>query len=945
MSTETSTQNASQPEGYIPKVSFFSRIFSRFKYILVITGIVAVVGVIIWISFQNQPGSPAIQAVPADAIAIIETDNAHSLLKDISRNSEFWKSLKQIPDINELHETFEYFDTLISKKIQIQEFVDERLIILSAHMIGKKDIAWQASVALKQRTEEKDIIKYLEKHFGNKAKISNRIYDNIQIFDVVNRSSNKHLLSFSFPNGIFIISRSSMQIENAVRNQNLGHSIIKDENFKIIHDMAGSNLKGKIFIQVKEFALYAQNYIRQTDLASNFSSLGQWIELDLNNIRISEALLSGFATTSENANQYSDIFINTLPQRIHSPEILPYFTGWFAAIGADSFTKFQALYRKYLTKYGGLDFYDHEISRTDKLYNFDVDTLINEVVENEIGKFWIPGQYTSPDDNYLSYFRVRSPQYAQEILEKISTKHAKDQNEDWNKTVHNFSAGNGLNFKIYRFPIQNFTERIYGNFFKGFYSNYYTYLGDYLVFANSEIVLKKVIEAYVLTKTLSRDAEYKEFSESVASKSNFLFFARFSAINHFASHVKPAIAKPITDNLPVFEKMYAFTFQLSKSNNNALFASAFIKQKGKSINIPGLNWTTRLEDIPVMKPSIVVNHTTKDKEILVQDAGNKLYLIDKNGKILWTHLLEERILSDIYQLDFYRNKKLQFSFSTKNYFYVIDRNGNPIENFPVKFPSPATTGMSLFDYEDNGNYRFFVATENKHIYAFSKEGKILDDWRNIMTQSLVTNPIQHFVIDEKDYIVASDEQNTYMFDRKGEKRVNVSTTFPRSANLFYIDPKNKEHDTRLVTTTPLGTVIYLYLNGKVTKLEIDDYDEKHFFALTDLNGDFVKDYVFVEDNRIDAFTGSKKEIFSRKFDDDIIFQPDFFNFGKGNNRIGITLKNEIYLIDGKTGKDIKGFPMEGQTRFSISKLGSQSAKFSIITGNSKNFLFNYSYNN
>jgi len=945
MNTEqNSIENLSETPIIKSRESLLKRLFYKSKYLLLIAAVVLIAVLFIWITFQNQPGSPAIEAVPADALVIIDTDNTHSLLKDIGRNSDIWNSLKQIPDLKTLHQDFTYFDTLISQSKSINGFAEERHLILSAHQIGKNMVAWQTSIALKQRTEEAEIIKFIEKHFNNKAKISDRVYDNVKVYDVYRNKTNGLILSFSFPNGIFIISSSSMQIENAVRQMNLGHSVMKNDEFRRIYQMTGSNLKGKLFIQSKELATFAENYLKESIVAQAIPTLGSWIELDLNNIRISEALLSGYVTAQASSNQFAEIFINTLPQRIHSAEILPYFTGWYAAIGADNFSTFQQQYRRYLSKYGSLEFFDHELERTDKLYGFDVDTLMNQVVEFEIGKFWIPGQFATPDDNFLAYFRVRSPQYAQEILEKISRSHAKSHDEDWDKTVQNFSGGNGLKFKIYKFPIQNFTERMYGGFFKGFYSTWYTYLGDYLVFSYSEAALKKVIEAYVLNKTLSRDAEYKEFSESVASKSNFLLFVRPTAINYLSTHAKKSLAQPITDNLPVFEKLYAVAFQLSKSNNNALFASIYAKQKGKSINMPGLNWTTRLEDTPTMKPAVVVNHMTKDKEIFVQDASNKIYLIDKNGKPIWMKHLDERIVSDIYQIDFYRNKKLQLAFSTKNFLYIIDRNGIPIENFPVKFPSPATIGISLFDYEDNGNYRFFVATENKHLYGFGKDGKMIDDWRSVTTAGTVKNQIQHFLIDEKDYIVVSDEQNTYLYDRKAEKRVNVATSFPRSSNLFYIDAKNKEHDVRLVTTTPMGTVIYLYLNGKVTKLEIEDYKENHYFNLTDLNGDFIKEYVFVEENVIEAFTAGKKEIFSRKFDDDVIAQPDFYNFGKGKSRIGIALKNEIYLIDAKTGADIKGFPMEGETRFSIAKLGTKSAKFSIITGNSKNFIFNYSYN-
>jgi hypothetical protein len=46
--------------------------------------------------------------------------------------------------------------------------------------------------------------------------------------------------------------------------------------------------------------------------------------------------------------------------------------------------------------------------------------------------------------------------------------------------------------------------------------------------------------------------------------------------------------------------------------------------------------------------------------------------------------LDGRILSEIFQLDYYRNGKLQYLFNTENKLWVIDRNGNPVEKFPIE---------------------------------------------------------------------------------------------------------------------------------------------------------------------------------------------------------------------------------------------------------------------
>ena len=82
------------------------------------------------------------------------------------------------------------------------------------------------------------------------------------------------------------------------------------------------------------------------------------------------------------------------------------------------------------------------------------------------------------------------------------------------------------------------------------------------------------------------------------------------------------------------------------------------------------------------------------------------------------------INSEIFQVDYFRNGKLQLLFSTRNELYLIDRNGNFVEKYPVKLRSPATCGLSVFDYDNNRDYRLFIACEDKHIYAYTKEGNL-----------------------------------------------------------------------------------------------------------------------------------------------------------------------------------------------------------------------------
>ncbi len=73
-----------------------------------------------------------------------------------------------------------------------------------------------------------------------------------------------------------------------------------------------------------------------------------------------------------------------------------------------------------------------------------------------------------------------------------------------------------------------------------------------------------------------------------------------------------------------------------------------------------------------------------DTGIIELTKKNNIYLINSAGRILWKINIPEKIISEIYQIDFYKNNKLQLLFNTKNHVYLIDRNGNFTDGYPFQ---------------------------------------------------------------------------------------------------------------------------------------------------------------------------------------------------------------------------------------------------------------------
>ena len=165
-----------------------------------------------------------------------------------------------------------------------------------------------------------------------------------------------------------------------------------------------------------------------------------------------------------------------------------------------------------------------------------------------------------------------------------------------------------------------------------------------------------------------------------------------------------------------------------------IYNSLSIKFKEEAREESTTEWETLLDTVASIKPFFFTNHITGAKEIFIQDMKNNTYLINAAGRVLWKVPLNERIVGTIYMIDYFRNGKYQLLFSGRNYIHLLDRNGNYVERYPVKLRSPATNSMAMFDYDNNLNYRLFIAGEDKMIYSYDKTGNVVKGWKPFRTR-------------------------------------------------------------------------------------------------------------------------------------------------------------------------------------------------------------------
>ena len=224
-------------------------------------------------------------------------------------------------------------------------------------------------------------------------------------------------------------------------------------------------------------------------------------------------------------------------------------------------------------------------------------------------------------------------------------------------------------------------------------------------------------------------------------------------------------------------------------------------------------------------PQLVINHLNKQKEIVVQDVKNKLYLISNTGKILWKRQLDGPVLGQIDQIDIYKNGRLQLAFTTPHKLYIIDRNGNDVSPFPGNFNDAITQPLSVFDYEKTKNYRLLI-TQGKNILMYDTSLKTVDGFNFKSANNTIISQPQHFRIGTKDYIAFKTQNKLYFLDRTGNIRINPKTTSNFSNEAIYV------YNDKFITTSSEGNLITIDTRGNSVSQKLN-LSEQHHIHLQD----------------------------------------------------------------------------------------------------------------
>ena len=897
-----------------------------------------------------------------------------SLYKAVPVSAPFFfefKSLKSIPFENPAIQEIEkagiwsnFFtsaqnlDSLIENSEALPRSLRDNHFVLSFGFAGRNDLV-PLIIAKAESNNQKNAFKNLANNYypASKFNYQTKEYGNQTITEIVN-AEGKNSVFYSFAEELLLVSSKSLLVEQAIR-QLPTDGILKDDYFRKVNktmstqaevswyvnhsyfpDFAGQFLNGSTKIKVDEFGETQRVNIRRKLQA--FKDFASWTELDFR-FKDDHISLSGISAADDSLNHFLSVFADQNPVRFSAEDILPNNTSFFCSFAFSNKEAFFSHLDEYFTH---SDFYytrEERMKRFDRGFRANVQSDFSKIVNDEliVASTSVP---VNPDEK-TTYFilHTEGKSSAEKQFLALLNNYASRREMEVDELKNSFAVDEEVSYEVYKFPYPSFPGTWLGNPFGMAKARFVTFFGNYMVFSNSEQGIRDYLRSMTLGATLTRNIRYQRFKQNSSARANMHVFVDVNRAFGLKSELfSEEIIQLLNEKEESIRKFGALSWQL-QHEKGIYFNSIVAGFSPNAREEAQTTWQSNIGSNIIIKPQLVVNHDDlASREIIVQDEEFNLHQITSEGRVRWTMPLSGQVLGEIRQVDYYVNGRLQYLFNTKEKLYLVDRNGNNVAHFPVDFSSPATNGVNVFDYHNNRDYRYFTAHEDKSVVAYDKSGDKIGGWVFGKTDHEVTTQVQHFRIGSRDYIVFKDKSKIYIQNRRGETRVETSSWFENSKNQLALNLNGKP---KIVATDLSGKVHYIYFDGSHEEKKTGNFSEDHFFIVDDLDGNDIPDFVFADGDELVVMDENGKKLFDEDFENPLKNTPNIYTFGPKLKKIGVTdaVSNSIYLFN-PDGDLHDGFPLRGNTEFSIGKLADSDQGLSLIVGSEGGKLFNYSLN-
>lgn len=876
-------------------VKIHERSMKKVPVLIALLVIVVIVGFAYFRLVLSTSGTkPVYDAVPESAALIFEFKN-YTQTKSKLDAALYAKDLQQATFISRVVTQLK----LINEQFYINDYkpLQGNKIIATLHLTELKDFNYL--YIIEANKVDRNQFKAMILAIDEKMKVKERSFKEESVYDITANSGETFFTAAKI-SGLLLVSENASLVEEAIIQLKEKKSILDNKDFKKVKDLAGGDSDVLLFLNFKNLIALEPllTDANKSNLMKNISMFSEWMESDIM-LEEKAIIINGYTLFTDSKKSWIAQLSGKPADNFTLPALMPDETALFMMVSNTNNEKYFSDLKDNIQQAGKLKYINYFKEWTSDEWVFGMNEPLDKNWQNQIYLI------IKNTDSLLSETKLTE-------LQKLISNDTTAINTTAKKGKLNF--GDALN-------------DIYGKYLLPLNNPYYEVTGNYTFFANDSNTLKQVLEDVSNEQTLSKNVAYINFSKNISTTSNLYLYFNSAKLSELLQATVSDILLPSVQQNKTYQKFSPASIQFN-FEENLFFTNAYINYKTDVEEQYKQLWKLQLDTTAATQAFFVTDHNSNDKEVIVQDELNQLYLINKAGAVVWKKMLKERIKSTIQQVDFYNNKRLQYVFNTESELHVIDRDGNYLPNFPLRLPDKATNGMMLAYYSEINQYRIFIACSDR-IYGYELSGKALNGWNPKPKMGTIIQPLQHYVFEGKDYIIAQNEEGiVYYFDRKGENRVapvKLKEPFTDKAQINIVGGKFQ-----LTGFGKSGTVYHINLNGNVKELKFGDNLNNSSFIYADINSNEQYEYLFAERNKLIAYNDSFKIVLELNLPAEIN-NPVFGFKNKGKYLLGMNaIEANKSLILETEGNIFDDFVVNGITSFEVGSFNS-SLKNIVIT--------------
>jgi len=467
-------------------------------------------------SFQRN----VISIIPEDAVYILQTDNLTKSWNEI-QETNIWQHLIKTKGFEDFQEWTEILNSVLLENKVSKYIFKDRPTLMSAHLTGDKDYDFIYSVDLKNVKNLKKSIEGLLK-LDKKHKALTIKYKGIKIYKITDKQ-NEDDFFFIFSLDNLLVSSPDYALVKKVIDEKDEIHWLKNPDFKKVNDKLGKELM-RFYFNFKQLPGFASVYFENGEqLSAPYARQLKLAGFDIDHEE--ERIFMNGVTLPDTVPSYINALLDVKPGKIKAYQIITRRTAVYTSLGFKDFNLFYSSLLQQLPKKEKYSL-KKQTKSLEKFLKIDLEKDFFDWVGQEIAIVKIyTGKKQRPED-VVALIQVKDIEEAKKGLGKILEKIRK-------KSPVKFKSQSYNNFEIHYLHQKGFFKMILGDLLKKIDKPYFTYIENYVVFSNSQQVLKDFIDDYIKGKTLSHDPVFMDFQEEWHRKANlnvYLLMPKFYKI-------------------------------------------------------------------------------------------------------------------------------------------------------------------------------------------------------------------------------------------------------------------------------------------------------------------------------------------------------------------------------------------------------------------------------